>query len=125
MNPCHCAPCLEFDDGSAMWESNAIMRYLVVNYDKENKLYPEDAKLRGRIDMCMDWRQARYVSKITVPDAVYLLFASFSPIALIHQCFTLNYKKTTVSTPAFPTLATSSSEWNAPTKEPSNHSINS
>jgi glutathione S-transferase len=63
MNPCHCAPCLEFDDGSAMWESNAIMRYLVVNYDKENKLYPEDAMLRGRIDMCMDWRQARYVSK--------------------------------------------------------------
>lgn len=59
MNPCHCAPCLQFDDGSAMWESNAIMRYLVVNFDKEHKFYPEDAMLRGRIDMCMDWRQSR------------------------------------------------------------------
>ena len=49
MNPCHCCPTLEFDDGTSLWESGAIMRYLAVNHDKEHTLYPEDDKLRGRI----------------------------------------------------------------------------
>jgi glutathione S-transferase len=72
MNPCHCAPTLQFDDGSAMWESCAIMRYLVVNLDTENVLYPADAKLRGRIDMVMDWRQTSLYP--CLPDIGYVVF---------------------------------------------------
>lgn len=100
MNPCHCAPCLEFDDGTSMWESCAIMRYLVVNFDKENKLYPKDDKLRGRIDMVMDWRQTWYVLLI---DLVFRI------VCRIHICHSLLPNQTTiytVSTPNYPTLAT-------------------
>jgi len=72
MNPCHCCPTLEFEDGTSMWESNAVMRYLVVNHDKEHVLYPEDAKLRGRIDMVMDWRQASLYP--CLPAIGYIVF---------------------------------------------------
>ena len=27
MNPCHCCPALEFEDGTSMWESCAVLRY--------------------------------------------------------------------------------------------------
>eukprot|EP00804_Cyclotella_cryptica_P000320 CCRYP_010235-RB/>CCRYP_010235-RB protein AED:0.38 eAED:0.38 QI:209/1/1/1/1/1/2/1463/224 len=72
MNPCHCCPCLELDDGDAIWESCAIMRYLVANYDTENSLYPNDAKMRGRIDMIMDWRQTTLYP--CLPDIAYVVF---------------------------------------------------
>lgn len=72
MNPCHCCPCLELDDGDAIWESCAIMRYLVVNHDKEGVLYPNDPKMRGRIDMVMDWRQASLYP--CLPDIGYIVF---------------------------------------------------
>lgn len=76
------------------------MRYLVVNFDKENKLYPQDDKLRGRIDMVMDWRQTWYVLLI---DLVFRI------VCRIHICHSLLPNQTTiytVSTPNYPTLAT-------------------
>jgi glutathione S-transferase len=72
MNPCHCAPCLEFDDGTALWESCAILRYLAVNFEGGSKFYPADAKLRGRIDMVMDWRQTALYP--CLPDIGYVIF---------------------------------------------------
>mmetsp|Transcript_10095 Transcript_10095/g.17633 ORF Transcript_10095/g.17633 Transcript_10095/m.17633 type:complete len:218 (+) Transcript_10095:278-931(+) len=73
INPCHTAPTLEFggDDG-AIWESCAIMRYLCVNNEGGEDLYPTDPKLRGRIDMVMDWRQTSLYP--CFPDIGYLIF---------------------------------------------------
>lgn len=57
-NPCHVAPMLEFNDGTAVWESNAIMRYLCNSSGAMgHKYYPSDLKKRARIDMVLDWRQ--------------------------------------------------------------------
>ena len=55
INPCHTAPTLELDgsDG-AIWESNAIMRYLCVTSEGGEDLYPADPVLRGKIDMEAD-----------------------------------------------------------------------
>jgi glutathione S-transferase len=57
MNPCHGCPTLELDDGSAIWESNTVMRYICNVSPNGEKLYPADPKQRARVDMVMDWRQ--------------------------------------------------------------------
>lgn len=59
MNPCHGCPTLQLDNanGDAIWESNAIMRYLCVTQEGGEGLYPTDPVLRAKIDMVMDWRQ--------------------------------------------------------------------
>lgn len=73
MNPCHTAPCLELDDGKgAIWESNAILRYLAVNSEGGEKLYPKDPAMRGKIDMVMDWRQTSLYTLL--PDIGYMIF---------------------------------------------------
>ena len=73
INPCHTAPTLEFggDDG-AIWESCAIMRYLCVNNEGGEELYPTDPILRGKIDMVMDWRQTSMYP--CLPDIGYVVF---------------------------------------------------
>jgi len=65
MNPCHTCPTLELDgaDG-AIWESNAIMRYLCVTSEGGEKFYPADPVLRAKIDMVMDWRQTSMYKSI-------------------------------------------------------------
>jgi len=73
MNPCHTAPCLELDgDAGAIWESCAIMRYLCVNNEGGDDLYPSDPALRGKIDMVMDWRQTGMYQSI--PAIAYIVF---------------------------------------------------
>jgi glutathione S-transferase len=57
MNPCHVTPTLEFEDGSALWESNAILRYLCRISPDGGKLYPTDPREAAKIDMALDWRQ--------------------------------------------------------------------
>ncbi|KAL7527217.1 hypothetical protein ACHAWF_002093 [Thalassiosira exigua] len=71
MNPYHTCPTLELDgdDGGAVWESCAIMRYICVNFGGED-LYP--AELRGKIDMAMDWRQTGMYT--CIPDIAYVVF---------------------------------------------------
>lgn len=73
MNPCHCAPTLELDDGTAIWESNAVMRFMCVNAgEKGEALYPKDPVLRAKIDMAMDWRQSSYYP--CLPSIGYIIF---------------------------------------------------
>jgi glutathione S-transferase len=73
INPCHTAPTLELDgsDG-AIWESNAIMRYLCVTSQGGEDLYPADPVLRGKIDMVMDWRQTSMYKPM--PAIAYVVF---------------------------------------------------
>lgn len=48
-NPAHTIPLLE-DDGFFLFESRAIMAYLVQKYGNDDKLYPKDIKKRALID---------------------------------------------------------------------------
>ena len=51
MNPQHTVPTLVEDDGFVLWESHAIMPYLVDKYGKEDDpLYPKDLRKRATIN---------------------------------------------------------------------------
>mmetsp|Transcript_67160 Transcript_67160/g.187977 ORF Transcript_67160/g.187977 Transcript_67160/m.187977 type:complete len:221 (+) Transcript_67160:106-768(+) len=73
MNPCHTAPTLELDDGTAIWESNTVMRVLCgLAGEKGEALYPTETIQRAKIDMVMDWRQATMYPKL--PAIGYIAF---------------------------------------------------
>lgn len=48
-NPQHTVPTLE-DDGHFIWDSHAIMAYLVRKYGKDDALYPKDLYKRATVD---------------------------------------------------------------------------
>lgn len=48
-NPQHTVPLLE-DDGKCIWDSHAIMAYLVRKYGKNDALYPKDLFKRAVVD---------------------------------------------------------------------------
>ncbi|XP_023174973.1 glutathione S-transferase 1 [Drosophila hydei] len=48
-NPQHTVPMLE-DDGKCIWDSHAIMAYLVRKYGKDDALYPKDFYKRAVVD---------------------------------------------------------------------------
>jgi glutathione S-transferase len=54
MNPNGRIPTL-VDEGFVLWESNSIMRYLVLAYGKGVSLYPEPPKVRAAVDRWLDW----------------------------------------------------------------------
>ena len=53
MNPNGCIPTID-DDGTVVWESNAVVRYLAAKYGA-GSLWPEDAAQRAQADQWMDW----------------------------------------------------------------------
>ncbi|XP_054264163.1 glutathione S-transferase D7-like isoform X2 [Macrosteles quadrilineatus] len=54
LNPIHTIP-LIIDDGFILWESHAIMAYLVSKYAKDDCLYPKDQKKRAIVDQRMHY----------------------------------------------------------------------
>ncbi|HUZ63030.1 MAG TPA: glutathione S-transferase family protein [Acetobacteraceae bacterium] len=56
MNPTGLVPTLE-DGGFAMWESNAILRYLCDAHAPGTGLWPQPPKQRAEIDRWLDWEQ--------------------------------------------------------------------
>ena len=73
MNPCHCAPMIELEDGVAIWESNAVMRHLCESAgEKGEKLYPKDLVTKARINMALDWRQTSLYK--CLPSIGYIAF---------------------------------------------------
>jgi glutathione S-transferase len=56
MNPNRRVPVID-DDGTVVWESHAIVRYLAAKYGA-GTLAPDDAGLRAQCDMWMDWTLA-------------------------------------------------------------------
>ena len=59
LNPNGKIPVLELEDGTTLWESNAIVRYLAARY-AAGRLYPEDPVLRARGDKWMDWTTSAF-----------------------------------------------------------------
>ncbi|CAM3650600.1 glutathione S-transferase family protein [Paracidovorax anthurii] len=55
LNPNGLVPLIE-DDGFALWESNAIVRYLCARH-APGTLYPEDLPARFQAEQWMDWQQ--------------------------------------------------------------------
>src|SRR3974390_3291442 len=55
LNPHARVPVIE-DDGDAVWESHAILRYLAARHGTP-RFWPEAAAARARIDEWMDWAQ--------------------------------------------------------------------
>lgn len=53
MNPNRRVPVID-DDGTVVWESHAIIRYLASKYGV-GSLWPEEAGARARSDMWMEW----------------------------------------------------------------------
>jgi glutathione S-transferase len=76
MNPCHTAPTLELADGTAIWESGAIMRYLCnISGEKGETLYPKDPFKRAQVDMVLDWRQTSFYPQLTSTGYIIFGFA--------------------------------------------------
>ena len=55
MNPNGTIPTID-DDGTVVWESNVVVRYLAAKYGA-GTLWPEEPGARARADMWMDWQQ--------------------------------------------------------------------
>ncbi|WP_029582835.1 glutathione S-transferase family protein [Bradyrhizobium sp. URHD0069] len=54
MNPNGRVPTL-VDGGFVLWESNSIMRYLVLAYGEGTSLYPQAPRQRAAVDRWLDW----------------------------------------------------------------------
>ncbi|WP_250454990.1 glutathione S-transferase N-terminal domain-containing protein [Caballeronia sp. ATUFL_M2_KS44] len=54
MNPMGRVPTL-VDGDFVLWESNAIIRYLAMQYGADNAIYPAEPKLRASVDRWLDW----------------------------------------------------------------------
>jgi glutathione S-transferase len=54
MNPNARVPTL-VDGDFVLWESNSVMRYLVLAYQPQSPLYPQTPKRRAGVDRWLDW----------------------------------------------------------------------
>jgi glutathione S-transferase len=54
MNPNGRVPTL-VDDDFVLWESNSVMRYLVLAYGQGSPIYPQAPKQRASVDRWLDW----------------------------------------------------------------------
>jgi glutathione S-transferase len=66
MNPMGLVPTLQEEDGWAVWESNAIIRYLCNAHAPDSPLYPAAARARAEVETWMDWSLGHVVAPMVV-----------------------------------------------------------
>ncbi|MFH0024834.1 glutathione S-transferase family protein [Pseudomonas fluorescens] len=59
MNPNGRVPVIE-DEGLVLWESNAIVRYLLARHASDSAWYPADPRTRATADKWMDWTTSSF-----------------------------------------------------------------
>lgn len=64
-NPNGLVPCIE-DDGFVLWESNAIVRYLVARYGDHSTLLPPTLEDRASAERWMDWCSTTLAPHVSV-----------------------------------------------------------
>ncbi|XP_068155801.1 glutathione S-transferase D7 isoform X1 [Drosophila tropicalis] len=64
MNPQHCVPTMN-DEGLVLWESRAILSYLVSAYGKSDELYPTDIRVRALVDQRMQFDLGTLYMRLT------------------------------------------------------------
>lgn len=70
LNPLMQVPVLEDEDGTVVWESNAILRYICNTFSLEDHFYPTSSGARARLEMALDWRQTTlypHIAKVAYP----------------------------------------------------------
>ena len=69
LNPNSLVPVLVEPDGFALWESNAILRYLASTRPGGEACYPADRRRRAAVDQWLDWQ----LSALTRPTTTMFL----------------------------------------------------
>ena len=64
LNPNRRVPTLVDEDGTTLWESNSIVRYLAARYGA-GSLWPEDPAARALADRWLDWMQTTLTVNLT------------------------------------------------------------
>lgn len=80
MNPQHTIPTLVDDDGFTVWDSHAIMIYLVSKYAKDDALYPKDIKKRAVIDQRLHFESGVVFALLRRIAVRYLSFVDYQVI---------------------------------------------
>ena len=64
LNPNRRVPAIVDEDGTTLWESNSIVRYLAARYGA-GSLWPEDPAARALADRWLDWMQTTLTVNLT------------------------------------------------------------
>ncbi|XP_054281747.1 glutathione S-transferase D7-like [Macrosteles quadrilineatus] len=78
LNPLHTIPVID-DDGFILWESRAILTYLVSKYGKDDSLYPKDLQKRAIVDQRLHYSNdvfyifIQIIKRILYSDATTIL----------------------------------------------------
>lgn len=98
LNPQHTIPTMD-DNGFILWDSHAIMTYLVTKYGKDDSLYPKDPQKRAIVDQRLHFEGGSLFSVLkTVCKPIFMGLTKSIPeehLALIDEVleFTEQYLK--------------------------------
>lgn len=66
LNPNGTVPVLRDDDGPALWETGAILRYIASRYGSDN-FWPQELNRRTQVDMWAEWAKINVALGFTAP----------------------------------------------------------
>ncbi len=77
MNPMARVPTIVEPDGFSLWESNAILRYLVARHAPGCALHPAEPRARAVVERWMDWQLGHLAAPMTT--ILFTLFRTPEP----------------------------------------------